>query len=768
MQMKNIFLICLIIALVYEVAAFNDPVKKEFTFDSEVFDLQFVGQNDAVILLQTKQGALHKSVDGAETFTKVDLPGPGDAKTKKVRKIAQDAEGIRILLIGEHQRSTATPSWISSDGGLTFTLTNFTADINDYRFHPSDTNCFLVSAPSSGCGGGRDCNTELYITHNLGFSFVRLATYVFAFDWGLNINPHMKAETIFLSSARTRVGRQSFESWDPNVYLEVSDDWFVTNQTVVPHGYMFVIVESKFMFVAVVEPTSDKPVVHLAVSTDGRKFPRARFPIYDRLDPFENSYSILDLSEGAVFLAVNHEKVDSKKADLYLAGSSGVNYALSLEDVKHDSMGSVDFVKVEGIAGVYLANVVVQDRPEIVNSVITFDKGGEWTYISAPTTTWDGKPLDCKLEDDCALHLHSAVAADARGNVSPPYSTKAAPGLIIASGNTGEELYPSATEANTYFSRDGGWTWSEVMRGNAVFEFTDHGALTLIASRSPTTQVKYSWTEGSFWQNFTFTTDPMTINVIDTKPGEFTQDFVIYGYRTTSTGVTGVLVHISFQDSAIVCTPADFETWRPTGYSANGCLLGREVAFSRRKQNAECFIDSKEPNPVYTDPCVCVDADWECDFGYERVVGSSTTPPLCRPEVGFNITAALEPPIDCPEGTVYNVSEGYRKIPGDECRDGVQHRITSYPCPVVTPPSRVSGTAIAVVVILMLALVAVGIMIFMNREKVSEFVKNLAASATASAAAVRYRVVANEDEDSRLMDDHSDEDTSIQQGPEEL
>ncbi|CAK88449.1 unnamed protein product (macronuclear) [Paramecium tetraurelia] len=101
---------------------------------------------------------------------------------------------------------------------------------------------------------------------------------------------------------------------------------------------------------------------------------------------------------------------------------------------------------------------------------------------------------------------------------------------------------------------------------------------------------------------------------------------------------------------------SDYEFWYPTNYAGDKCLFGKREKYIRRKQRAQCY--NKEPNlPVQTESCPCSKADWECDVGFKRDVYSNCVP---MREIK---------PKQC-KGT-YLKSQGYRKISGDECQDGV-------------------------------------------------------------------------------------------------
>ena len=68
--------------------------------------------------------------------------------------------------------------------------------------------------------------------------------------------------------------------------------------------------------------------------------------------------------------------------------------------------------------------------------------------------------------------------ADARPSF---YSHKAAPGIVMATGNTGDYLDFAADITCTWLSHDGGATWQDVLNFPGIYEFGDHGGIILMA-----------------------------------------------------------------------------------------------------------------------------------------------------------------------------------------------------------------------------------------------------------------------------------------------
>ena len=192
----------------------------------------------------------------------------------------------------------------------------------------------------------------------------------------------------------------------------------------------------------------------------------------------EHSYTILDTSEGQVFIQINHHGPDAHFGNIYISDKKGVVYSFSLENNVRDVEGQCEFVKVQALEGIYIANTFTQehvkeyktlfggdnnkhemDVMEAFNdekhkhsnthkrqefelemykhrqTVMSFDKGGMWQNVAAPKKDSKGKLIKCKNED-CSLHLNSVSDM----TYGPLYSPKNALGMVLATGNVGMHL----------------------------------------------------------------------------------------------------------------------------------------------------------------------------------------------------------------------------------------------------------------------------------------------------------------------------------------
>ena len=114
------------------------------------------------------------------------------------------------------------------------------------------------------------------------------------------------------------------------------------------------------------------------------------------------------------------------------------------------------------------------------------------------------------------------------------------------------------------------------------------------------------------------------------------------------------------------------------------CLLGEKTTYERRKPEVCCYNGRDYQRLVSTSVCPCRFQDFECDFGYEKL---STGAP-CTLSDNVSPQGA---PMDCPEGSNYTATLGYRLIPGDRCQGGDYHAYAPrvYQCPIRAPTTLV-------------------------------------------------------------------------------
>ena len=92
-------------------------------------------------------------------------------------------------------------------------------------------------------------------------------------------------------------------------------------------------------------------------------------------------------------------------------------------------------------------------------------------------------------------------------------------------GNIGKELERvRADRVNTYLSRDGGVTFTEIRKGSHIYEFGDHGGLIVMAkNQEPAKEILYSFNEGKTWNELEISSTPIDITNIIIEPYSISQ-----------------------------------------------------------------------------------------------------------------------------------------------------------------------------------------------------------------------------------------------------
>mmetsp|Transcript_9585 Transcript_9585/g.17178 ORF Transcript_9585/g.17178 Transcript_9585/m.17178 type:complete len:882 (-) Transcript_9585:147-2792(-) len=717
--------------LTYAVVAEGKKVSvKEVVFDSAVSDIQWLGEDQKTVLTQTTRGRLYRSTNGGETwnditdFFKVDAPN-GGTQPFTAESVTKSPCDVNTILVSGNKRT----NYISTNKGATWKRIRQRSNIHTVIFHKTRPTWMLLSTWTSACtrkGGSKaapepgeedtgPCNHQLYLSKDLGKTFTLVMDYVVQFSWG--DASKSQEDRIYFTHFNQKSGDQpKLYVWSKDVDFAYVEAGSRRLSTLVPMGNKFLVSHS-FIFVAKVKDAGAQ-TVNLMVSADGgRSFNVAQLPM--EID--EKSYTVLDTSEGIVMIHVNHGQKEAQVGNVYISDAKGSRFTLSLPNNVRGSSGDCEFDKVMSLEGVYLANFKDIERAgdskdgkdektkeeseasedledenaegtevdkrrsskkakeeSIVRTVISFDKGGVWSYLKAPKVDSVGKQIECP-PDRCWLHMHGITNFH---NYAPFYSTENAIGIIMGTGNVGPYLRFEADQVNTYLSRDGGVTWVEAHKGAFIYEYGDHGGLIVMADDVRKTKlVVFSWNEGQSWYDFELSNMPVEVDNIVTEPNATSTKFLLYGTR----GDTGVMYHLDFETLgqplckgvwAADSVSSDYETWSPSdGKAVNGgqqCLMGSQVTYTRRKPTSECFNGEKFERPVNKKACSCTQDNFECEMGFTRDVGSS--------ECKWADDGSQRVPSTCQRNSQF-MADAYRKVVGDGCEGGWQPQQVSVPCP---------------------------------------------------------------------------------------
>ena len=656
--------------------------------------------------------------------------------------------------------------FMTEDSGKNWRILQHQNTIHTYLFHATKAKWGLLSSWTDACdhygrsSEGGVCKHLLYMTKDGGLTFQLVASYVVQFAWG--DKAHGQEDRIYFSHFRAKSGHQQrLTLWNTGVDFVYTTDEGASMHTVVQHGNKFLI-SNGYIFVAKVKDAISQTVT-LEVSSNGAaKFKTTRLPI----DIGEKSYTILDTSEGGVMIQVNHGDeagpYHAGVGHIYISDAAGVQYSLSLAYNLRNGNGDCEFDKIQSLEGIYIANhrdPHAQDEHYYIDhaaegeldeydwedefdeeadysaiakkyshakygreesftkTVITFTKGAIWDYIEAPHVDSLGHTYPGCETRKCYLHLHGISNYH---NYPPFYSSLNGLGIVMGTGNVGDYLSYEEDEVNTFLSRDGGRTWIEAHKGIYIYEVAAHGDLIVMADMSKRTkQVVFSWNEGLTWYDFDVSDLGIMVENIITDPTSSTTKLMMYGTRG---GDSGVLFHMDFTSLnqpkckglwAADTSSSDFETWSPSaggrftvaGASGDGCLLGKQVQYTRRKQSSECFNEEQFQHPADKRSCECSRADYECEMGFIRTIGATD----CLP---YDVDKVLTPDeIDCTSSGVF-FANAYRKIPGDTCAGGFQPSKVQVPCP---SHSRMGGGASLVLILVILVFVLTAGLSYIDR-----------------------------------------------------
>ncbi|KAH6903602.1 vacuolar protein sorting/targeting protein 10 [Coprinopsis sp. MPI-PUGE-AT-0042] len=432
-------------------------------------------------------------------------------------------------------------------------------------------------------------------------------------------------------------------------------------------GVVAFAIVSKYAVVAIKKPSSKE--MELYVTLDAKNWAKAHFPHASSAKLRENAYTIVESTTHSLAVdVVLHDR--QAIGTLFVSNSNGTYFVESLKDTNRNEMGFVDYERVYGVDGIGLANVVanaqeVEGRGSAkrLRSRITFDDGRSWQPLRAPLRDDEGNRAKCDPsdEDTCALHLHSVTTPHNYGRVfSSP-----APGVVMGVGTVGESLV-EYDDSDTFLSTDAGLSWKMVAKGAHKFRFGDQGSvLVIVDDEEYTSKIRYSVDMGKNWETYDFGVS-IRSRALTSLPDSTSQKFLLLGQTSRDSDKKFgkvVVVHLDFSKMRKnKCGDSDFEKWyaRPPGKKE--CLMGHKQWYKRRKEDANCYVGDKFHDPEEKEEvCECTKEDFECDYNYVR------NGEKCEP-VGLEPA----PPNSCNEKTdTYMGSSGFRKVPGNTCKGGL-------------------------------------------------------------------------------------------------
>ncbi|XP_029466602.1 VPS10 domain-containing receptor SorCS3 [Rhinatrema bivittatum] len=427
------------------------------------------------------------------------------------------------------------------------------------------------------------------------------------------------------------------------------------------------VVQDEYIFIQVT--TGGRATYYVSYKREA--FAQIKLPKYS----LPKDMHIISTNENQVFAAVQ-EWNQNETYNLYISDTRGIYYTLALENVK-SSRGLegniiIDLYEVAGIKGIFLANKKVDDQ---IKTFITYNKGRDWHLLQAPNVDLQGNSIHCVLPF-CSLHLHLQISENpyTSGSIT---SKDTAPWLIVATGNIGTEL--SYTDPSMFISSDGGNTWRQIFEEEYNVWYLDWGGA-LVAMKRTSLPIRHLWLsfdEGRSWSRYSFTSAPLFVDGALVEPGVETQIMTVFGHFSLRS--EWQLVKVDYKSIfGRKCNENDYQTWHLHN-QGELCVMGERKTYKKRRPGAQCSLGRDYSRNIISEPCLCADWDFECDYGYERH-GSNQ----CSPSFWFN---PASPSRDCSLGQSYLKSTGYRKIVTNNCTDGLREQYSAKPqqCPGKAP-----------------------------------------------------------------------------------
>jgi hypothetical protein len=598
---------------------------------------QSISIDSKVFLILLTNGDLYQTVDSGKTYT---------ATIKNVTEIIQHEHfPTRIFA---RKESTGTMHY-SSDSGGSFMEVKFDSievpkveGLDGFMdFHPDEPN-WLIFLVQKTCTLADKCHWKALITQNNGGNWFVLDDIVekclFSRDSEFkNVPKEMAFCTAYNDAKSQEIPHlKSYmvnENKKGTLLKENVIDYFVM------HGFLFVAVQGK-------------DDLSIFVSLDGKEFTSIQLP--PEFDTRTRSFSIVPSSPYRAFLDILRDDTPfGAHGALFASNEKGDQYSLSLPDTNRGGSRStvVDFIRVKGVSGTILANVVL-NAEEIrrgtktgkqLQTRISFNEGGIWE-----------RPIGIPCRGVCYVNLHLMVTVPWPSLVSDA----AVPGVLLAVGNIGDEneLLKSFDQGDTLRSLDGGRTWEKVANGPHRAVFADLGGAIALVPFGETSSITYL---GDFARHRNTINFERSVTINYFLFNSISDGVAVSIFGKLDSGYQAI--KLDFQHYAPPCDEHnDIENWSPADASGLKCSLGLSVAFPRRKKDVSCLI-GRYPEPAAGIPCDCSVDDFDCDEGY------------LRNEAHQCYIAGKDPdrPKDCADGKPYVTRSGYRKISVSKCKGGL-------------------------------------------------------------------------------------------------
>ncbi|KAH7329098.1 vacuolar sorting protein [Stachybotrys elegans] len=656
-----------LLGAVVAVLADKDPKVSVTTFKNPPLDLTYFEDSDVVLFNDVTSRVIYRSEDAGASWKPIDKVPEGEAVAFVMH--AYDPKTAFVLTPGTKHYKTEDQgaTWSEFDSKIMPVANGLPILV----FHASDPKRIIFN--------GLDCDgifCDDVATYTIdGFKTAELLRAFTSGCWWAKTTPEFTTGDDDLDLKRTIcIVKDPFSLFKEDQRLHISDDFFAIVKDEVQEfepnmdtskgvsGVVNLATVKSFLLVATSSFNSDEMALY--VTKDTIKWHRAIFPTDDSHDHshrlHQEGYTVLESTNYSIQLDLMTSAHPSNPMGvLFTSNSNGTYFTENIPYTNRNERGRVDFEKISGIQGIFLVNTV-DNGPEV-------DKDGGKKKIISRITFDDGRTFEPVKAGDDAIHLHAVTDIDNLGRIfSSP-----APGLVMGNGNKGDHL-DGFGDANLYVSDNAGLAWKQALEGPHKFEFGDSGSILIAVKDSKNADIKdfsFSLDHGQNWKSAAFPDKLEVHPVILTT----TQDSTSSKFIMIATNDDGYhIIAVDFDEVVgRTCEDKDMEDWhaRVDDDGKPTCIMGHKQTYRRRKKDADCLVRSKfkDPEPK-TEDCECTDADFECDFNFQRDPDDASVCKEAGPMVDPDGTCKSKP-----DGT-FQGSSGWRLIPGNTCKrkDGKQ------------------------------------------------------------------------------------------------
>ncbi|KAK5854138.1 hypothetical protein PBY51_015234 [Eleginops maclovinus] len=630
----------------------SNPRQSEPNLDTSTFALSgdsahnqamvhWSGHNSSVILILTKlydfnlgavtESSLWRSSDYGSTYNK--LNDKVGSRTVLSYLYVCPTNKQKIMMLSDPEVESAV--LISSDEGASFDKYSITFNILSLLFHPAQENWILAYSHDGKLYSSMDFGRKWQLVHDN----VMPGRFYWAV-MGLDRESDVVHIETRIAKGRAQYVKCRAQRCTEGNKLYLFPGYVDTNSMVVQDEYVFTQVTKSGR-------------ASYFVSYMRESFKRMKLPKYC----LPKDMHIISTDEKQVFAAVQ-EWNQNNTYSLYISDSPGVYFTLSLENLR-TSRGPagnllVDFYKVEGINGMYLANKLLDTH---VKTFITYNKGQTWALLPAPAADVAGNNLHCILPF-CSLHLHLEMSENPYTS-GPITSKKSVPGIIVATGNIGTEL--SSTNLGMFITSDAGNSWRQIFDEEHNVWFLDNGGALLAVLHSPT-PIRHLWIsldEGKKWDRHSFSLAPLYVDGVLMEPESDNHIITFFGHFSHRS--EWQLIKIDYKGLfSKRCMDGDYQTWQLHN-KGEPCVMGEKQIYMKRRPGNRCMLAQDYSRIYSSEPCLCTAYDFECDYGWERQTNGK-----CSPAFWFNPNGVAK---SCSTSQHFLNSTGYRKVLSNNCKE---------------------------------------------------------------------------------------------------